>query len=211
VIVSDTAAAAGWSYHLFDPRAVEEDERLRLMAAYQCWYRVWSQTFRELDNSETLFSDDFSRQDEIGALFLDEACLGLSGFRWVDLSLPITRHDSYFRAWPAHVLAQVAATTPRVCVGSNLAVAPEWRGVRSPARVSEVLLTNAVRRFHNSDAQLMLGTMRNDKGMHVLSYRLGARPLARGLTFHNVNVDLIAFTRTGMAAFPPEPQPSHPH
>jgi hypothetical protein len=150
---------------------------------------------RDLDGAELRFADDFSRQDEIGALFFGNECVGLSGYRWLDLSLAYHRADSYFAAWPAAVLDQVAATTPHVCVGSNLVVAPEWRGPIVPLRVSEMLLALAVQRYADSDAQIMVGTMRNDRRMNDISYRLGALPLCSNVLFHHVPVDLVVFSR----------------
>ena len=77
--------------------------------------------------------DDFSRQDEIGALFNGSECVGVSAYRFVDLSLPYHRADSYFAAWPQPMLEQIAAASPHVCIGSNLVVAPAWRGAIGPS------------------------------------------------------------------------------
>jgi hypothetical protein len=53
----------------------------------------------------------------------------------------------------------------------------------------------AVRRFQESDAQVMLGTMRNNRGMNGHAYRLGARSLLTNVLAHNVPVDLVLFER----------------
>ncbi|HEX8954324.1 MAG TPA: hypothetical protein VF945_20865 [Polyangia bacterium] len=177
------------------PRAVDGAERRRMFRAHLCWQDTWSAMLRDLDGAELRFSDDFSRQDEIGALFCGDECVGLSGYRFVDLSLPWLQRDSYFAPWPAPLVEQIAAATPRVCVGSNLVVAPSWRGALTPMRVSEMLLALAVQRFTESDAQIMLGTMRNDRRMNHISYRMGAMPLRTNVMHHHVAVDLVMFTR----------------
>jgi hypothetical protein len=184
-----------WSYHLFQPRAMGTSERGPAVAAYACWQETWGAMLRDLDGDELRFADDFSRQDEIGALFRDDEFVGLSAYRFVDLSLPWQRRDSYFRAWPESMLEQIAAASPRVCVGSNLVVAPLWRGAIAPMRVSEMLLALAVQRYAESDAQVMLGTMRNDRRMNDLSYNMGAVALKTNVIHHNVAVDLVMFTR----------------
>ncbi len=177
------------------PRDVDAAEREKLLRAHLCWRDTWGAMLRDLDGEELRFSDDFSRQDEIGALFSGSECVGLSGYRFLDLSLPWLRRDSYFAPWPETLLEQIAATSPRVCVGSNLVVAPSWRGALTPMRVSEMLLALAVQRFVASDAQIMLGTMRNDRRMNHISYRMGAMPLSTNVIHHHVAVDLVMFTR----------------
>lgn len=185
----------GWSYHLMCPRSVDAAERERMVRAHLCWRDTWGAMLWDLDGEELRFSDDFSRQDEIGALFNGNECVGLSGYRYVDLSLPWQRVDSYFQPWPPELVEQIAAATPRVCIGSNLVVAPSWRGSLTPMRVSEMLLALAVQRYAESDAQIMLGTMRNDRRMNHVSYRMGARPLRTNVMHHHVAVDLVMFTR----------------
>jgi hypothetical protein len=187
------------SYHLLRPHTADAVERKRLLSAYECWQSVWSAMLRDLDGAELRFADDFTRQHEVGALFVGEECIGLSGYRWVDLSLPFHRADSYFAAWPAKLLEHIAAATPRVCIGSNLAVAPAWRGPIAPMRTSEMLLALAAQRFSQSDAQVMVGTMRNDRRMNDLSYQLGAIPLRANVQHHHVPVDLVVFTRNTIA------------
>jgi hypothetical protein len=194
-IVKANHRASEWSYHLLSPRRAGLSERARLVCAYECWKSVWGKMLRELDGAELTFADDFARQDEIGALFHGDECVGLSGYRWLDLSLPFHRADSYFAPWTALVLDQIAARSPRVCVGSNLVVTSAGRERMAPIKVSEALLTLAVRRFKGSKAQVMLGTMRNDRAMNSHAYRFGARPLIRDVPFHNVLVDLVVFER----------------
>ncbi len=170
-------------------------ERARLERAFDCWHSVWGAMLRNLDGAELKFSDDFTRQDKIGALFLGDECVGLSGYRWLDLSLSFAKTDSYFAPWPPELLDEIAAKTPRICIGSNLVVSPAFRDHLAPLKLSGVLLALAVRRFKESDAQLMLGTMRNDRGMNGHAYRFGARSLQTGVQFRHVPVDLVAFDR----------------
>jgi len=56
------------------------------------------------------------------------------------------------------------------------------------------LLSLAVRRFLASTADVMAGTMRNDRGMNHIAYRLGARLITQS-KMHGVDVDLVAFDR----------------
>jgi hypothetical protein len=182
------------SYHLLHPKNAGPADLPLLGEAYRCWSTVWTQTLEELDHLKHVPSDDFSRQDEIGAIFHEWECIGLTAYRWVDLDNPIFKDDSYFSVWPRECVDAVCAAGSRVCIGSNLTVATAWRNA-SGASVKELLLTLAVERFLQSDADAMAGTMRNDRGMNMLGYRLGFKPLAHDVIHHGVTVDLVAFHR----------------
>ena len=180
------------SYQILRPRDAGPADLPLLGEAYELWSEVWRQTLLEQDGLTDVWSDDFTRQDEIGALFHQSECIGMTAYRWIDLSSPIHKDDSYFRAWPAAAKDAACAHGTRVCVGSNLTVAPAWRtAVGQSAKV--LLMALAVDRFRQSQADVMVGTMRNDRGMDDLGYRLGFRPLAHDVFFHGRNVDLVAF------------------
>jgi len=192
-----------FSYHLLSPRAASGAQRAHLAEAYAAWRAVWGETLRELDGAERVFSDDFSRQHELGCLFYANQCVGLTGYRWVDLTRAENRDDSYFKVWPAAVLKQVLASGTHVCVGSNLTVLPSWRGMPGGYSIKEVLMTLAVTRFLASEADSMVGTMRNDRGMNGLVYRLGARPVLQDIEHHGVRVDLVVFSRRELGPVSP--------
>ncbi|MGA9520145.1 MAG: hypothetical protein WBV82_01695 [Myxococcaceae bacterium] len=185
---------AGLTYHLLHPNQRAWDSEL-IDEAYRCWRRVWSDTLEELDGVTRISSDQFTRQHEIGALFLDKQCIGLSTFRFVDLRVPCMRDDSYFEVWPETALKALVRDGPHICIGSQLTVAPEWRRGASGLPVKDLLLGLAVQRFLESRTNTMTGLMRNNRNMNELAYRLGAEPLMRGSTLHGVEVDLVAFRR----------------
>jgi hypothetical protein len=186
-------------YRLLAPRAHTSPRELAL--AYASWRRVWARTFAELDGDGALFSDDFTRQDELGVLFHDEECVGMTAFRWLDTAGIGTSDDSYFRPWPQHALAALRRAGRRVCVGSYLTVEPAWRGPRGAVSTKELLLALAVERYLASPADVMAGTLRNDRGMNGLAYRLGARAVATGVEHHGVAVDLVLFERDAKERF----------
>lgn len=186
--------SAALTYHLLRPKDPGPADVPLLSEAYRCWSEVWQQTLDELDELKHVPSDDFSRQDQIGALFHDWECIGMTSFRWVDLSSAIGQDDSYFAVWPRDSVDAMCAAGARVCIGSNLTVAAPWRHASGPS-VKELLLTLAVDRFLQSDADAMAGTMRNDRGMNTLGYRLGFQPLAHDVIHHGVTVDLVAYYR----------------
>lgn len=186
-------------YRLLAPRARTKSRELAL--AYATWRRVWARTFAELDGQAAMFSDDFTRQDELGVLFHDGECVGMTAYRWLECAGLGTSDDSYFKAWPAHALAALRRAGSTVCVGSYLTVEPAWRGPRGAVSAKELLLALAVERYLASSADVMAGTLRNDRGMNGLAYRLGARAVATGVPHHGVPVDLVVFERDAKERF----------
>ena len=182
------------SYHRLHPRAAGIADAPLLGEAYRCWRDVWKTTLRELDNLPDVPSDEFTRQDEIGALFHDYECIGLTGFRWVDTSQPMFLDDSYFKIWPTSASDAARAFGPIACILSNLTVSPAWRRARGP-RVMELLGCLSVDRFVQSDGDVLVGTPRVDRGVNRLCYRLGFRSLMSDVVHHGVNIDLVAFYR----------------
>jgi hypothetical protein len=191
------------SYHLVAPKAAGPADVPVLGEAYRCWHDVWTDTLFELDKLPKVTSDEFTRQDEVGAMFHGWECVGLTGFRWIDLASPMSADDSYFGVWPREARAEAMKRGSRVCVGSNLTVAAPWRRADG-ASIKELLLTLAIERFLASDADVLVGTLRNDRGMNSLGYRLGFQPLAEA-RLHGVDVDLVAFYRGESQRQPLEP------
>jgi hypothetical protein len=189
------------SYHLLRPRDPGPADLALLGHAYQCWSDVWTQTFAELDDAKTVPSDDFTRQDEIAALFHEWECIGTAAIRWVDLSSRIHMDDSYFAIWSEEAIEAAIAHGNRICIVSSFVVAIPWRRARG-GRVRDLLGALLVERFLQSDADTLVATVRNDHGMNSLCYKLGLIPLARNAILHGVPVDLVAFHREKCARQP---------
>ena len=180
------------SYHILRPRATKS--RTWLVEAYRCWSEVWKRTFYELENRRELPSDDFTRQDEILALFSDDECIALCFCRWLNLSNPIHADDSYFSIWPRSAREEVRAEGARICVPSNFTIAMPWRRAQG-CSLKDVMLALSIEHFRDSTADALVGTMRNDRGMNAVAYRNGFRPIVRDVVHHGVPVDLVVFSR----------------
>jgi hypothetical protein len=159
---------------------------------YECWSSVWRTTLYELDKVVDVPSDELTRQDEIGALFHEYECIGLSCLRWMHLDSPIFLDDSYFRVWPKDAIRAAAKHGGRACILSNLTVAPAYRRA-TEYNVAEMVLGLAVDRFAHSEADSLIGTPRADRRVNELAYKMGFVPLAHDVVHHGVNVDLVRF------------------
>jgi hypothetical protein len=185
------------SYGLSSPRTGARVHGPSLEDTYRFWTKGQGALSAELNSGWSRSSDEFSRQDEWASVTYGGECVGLSAFRFVDSRHPFVPDDSYFHTWPDHARQQLWALGTKVCVGSNITVAPAWRGRFGEFSVKELLLSLAIERFLSSDADVMAGTMRNARGMNSLGYRLGARSLEADLIHphYGVAVDLVVFER----------------
>lgn len=170
------------------------DLRDKYNAIYDHWRAVWGPTFSELDGSETLYSDEFTRQDYIIGLFLKSECIAAICYRKCDLSLPATRKDSYFKIWPEDAIGALADAGPVSIIGSQISVAQEARQLQfNNWKVKTILSFVFLFQMEKIKADAITGTMRADKGMHDLFYGLGALPLKKDCFIHGVPVDLVGF------------------
>ncbi|HEX5657390.1 MAG TPA: hypothetical protein VFX59_09345 [Polyangiales bacterium] len=181
------------SYRLLRPRRIGTADVPLIGEAYRVWSDVWSETFLELDGEAHVPSDQFTRQDEVGAIFYGYECVALSCFRWVDLTLPMSFGDSYFERWPESAREAAMRAGPQVCIGNQITVARPWRRVQGVS-LAALVTAMCIERFFRSDADAILGTMRDDRGMDALTQALGAEPIGKA-ELHGVPVTLVAVYR----------------
>jgi hypothetical protein len=193
------------SYHLLRPRDVGVAEVPLIGEAYRCWSEVWKEAFQELENRTDLPSDDFTRQDEVGAIFHGYECVALSFFRWVDLGSPLIQDDSYFSVWPQSARDAACTDGANICISSNFTLAAPWRRA-SGCSLKDLLAALVVERFLVSDAVALVGTMRNDRLMNALAYSVGLRPVVKNVIHHGVEVDLMVYHRSSCSRPPASPR-----
>jgi hypothetical protein len=173
---------------VLDPSNVHSRD---LTEAYDLWLTVWQKTFKELGKSSLINSDDFSRQDEIVALFDGSTCAALSFGRIVDTDSSIARHDSYFDAWAFGDTDHLKQNGSLVYISSYFTVAEEYRGTDTKDQLMRAL----IRQFECSRADVLAATTRNDRCVNKLVARYGFETIRTGAVMHGVDVDLMAYFR----------------
>lgn len=161
--------------------------------AYAHWENIWEKTLREVDGANAFFSDNFTRQDEVYALFIDLQCVAMVCHRFVDLGRKSNRKDSYFQAWPEETLDKLVQYGNRVLIGSQISVDPNYRGRHQGISLKDLVSGISMWRMRQMDIDALPGTMRADKNMQQFLYEAGAVPLQKGVTFHGLPADLVAF------------------
>lgn len=190
-------------YHLIQSRGPTS---AALLSAYGAWRDGWSATFRELDGKSEIYSDEFTRQDQLGVLMYEGRCVSVTGLRWLDLSLPMSGHDSYFRTWPRHIMDTLGSGL--IGITSNTIVPSDWRGglvhpvQGDPLSLKDITIRMSLRRFVDSGARVFVGVARNDRGMHRVAGDLGGRRMAR-IQMHGIDSDICGWTRSDVVDLGP--------
>lgn len=172
---------------------------------YKLWHDVWHTTMKEewQDHTKILHSDDFTRQDEVLALFDGSDCVGCVFFKEVDFSEVSHAEDSYFKVWNEMALKKLRSKGEKILVCSNFTVAKKYRQNFNDISWKGLLMSLLVLRFEHSFFHAMTGTMRRSKGMHTVTYDYGAVPIAKNLDYYicgiNEPVDLVGFFQEEVA------------
>lgn len=163
-------------------------------AIYDCWFSVWKDAYREMKVESELYSDSFTRQNYIGALFLEEKCLGLCFFRWANYNLPDFSHDSYFSYWNSEDLVSLTKCGSNIIVSSNFTIAFEARKGILGLPIKDLLTGISVEFFMNANADAMAANLRVDKKVNEACKKWGAELIRPNVHFSGgICGDLMVF------------------
>jgi hypothetical protein len=108
------------------------------LKAYYCWREVWEATL-------PLTTDEFTRQDEVLALFHKGECSALACFKWVEASeYPLKNNGN------------------RLLVFSQLTILPKYGHNSNDIPWKELLMGLVVERFHHSQRDAIIGEKLDD-------------------------------------------------
>jgi|GEM_PF-4753258 len=159
---------------------------------YDFWHRIWLKTFDELNGEKQLYSDDFHRQDEITFLTYRGEVISYFSFSFFDLSLRSHAEHSYFKNYPADVLAKLNDMgLTRVMTMGWFAVSPEWRKSSRGKLIAEAQLAMGYKRYLESDCDALIAFARNNRKVNELCYMYGSRCIKADQIVHHVSVDFL--------------------
>jgi len=141
---------------------------------YDCWDTVWSDAYKEMKFDKELWSDSFTRQNYIGAIFYQERCLGLCFFRWANADLMDFSKDSYFSYWNEQDLKALTLNGPHVIISSNFTIHPLARKGNLDFSMKDLLTGISVEFFMNANADAMAANLRVDKKVNDACAKWGA-------------------------------------
>jgi hypothetical protein len=122
-------------------------------------------------------------------------------FRTIDFSILDLASDSYFKEWSSTDIDTLLRQGPRAFLATYLTVHPDFRHFSQDFKFKEVLLDIMIKRFKMSDADVISGITRRDRGIHDESYKLGATLVHENVDYMDgrFKVDLVAFYRQNAA------------
>lgn len=190
---------------------VEGNDQL-YVEAYNTWEKCWKEAFLELEGSDELFCDHFTRQDYMVGLYDGRKCAALIFFRRINVKLEAHRNDSYFKAWPKDFLKEIAGRHETAMICSWITTLPEYRRTKNNPDLRNLeisLRLSEVMNFFMQDANIDItfGTVRINRSADKMCSYSGSRTLMKDLTHHGVAVDLISWEPKDLPAasklFPP--------
>lgn len=178
-------------------RSPQPEHAAHYRAAQACWEDVWFGLYDQHRIAQPLFLDHLLRQDEAACLFYQERCVALILFRTLDFSLMNYERDSYFKEWTAEDRAALMRHGSKVFLTTFLTVHPDFRNYSRDLKFKEVLLDIMIKRFLQSDADVISGVTRRDRGINDESFKLGATLIREDVPYmgDRFRVDLVAFYR----------------
>lgn len=166
-------------------------------AAYTLWEKEWSYFWKSLAGKNRICSDAFRKQDEVVAVFYENECIALSLYTEFDLQIEADRKDNYFQSvWIPEAHEKLAEKFPKVLAGSHITTLKSWRRNAKGFSIKDLLMAFLILRFKETDNPVMIGAMRNNKGVNELAYRFGAE---RFMVVYNdemtLDLDLVVFPK----------------
>jgi hypothetical protein len=189
----------------------DQNSRRYYEGAYETWKTVWKETLLELDGSDSLYSDHYTRQDYVLAVFHGSRCAALCCFRRADLTQQIDLDDSWFKPWKLEDLKRFSVETERGLVVSWLTIHPDYRRSISTEHLKDF---NASERlceqinFFMQDCPMDIGfgVTRNNRSVNKMAQYVGFTVHQPQASLHGVEVDLITINhrqlREAQASYP---------
>ena len=161
-------------------------------SAYQLWHRVWSETLKELDGVEKLFSNEFTRHDFAIVIFRDDEAISLMCFSSINLKLEVRKNDSWFAAWPEGILLNQEIKDGLGLIAAWFCTAPEYRrsNFQYPVNTAKLVMEAFGKIVLDENYNAGYGTSRNNRGVNKLLYDVGAIKLGESIA-HGCSVDLV--------------------
>ncbi len=159
------------------------------LEAYRLWKLVWKATLLELDGSDELYSDHFTRQDYVLCLFHGARCVALTCFRRADLGYATHQEDSWFKPWPKEMLDQIGRELRQGLVVSWVTIDPDYRRTQANAYTKDLeispRLAEALNFFmRDCEVDIAFGVTRNNRSVNKFCAYAGSQALQTNASYY---------------------------
>ena len=162
-------------------------------SAYSLWHKVWSQTLKELDGVEHLYSNEFTRHDFMSVIFQNAKAVSLMCYSIVDLNLISRREDSWFSCWDPNYLEQQKSNSPSL-FAAWFCTDMEFRKSNKAHRinVSELIIQTFAMLVLEENYKAGYGVTRNNRSVDKYSQNAGSVTVGQS-SAHGCDVNLVLF------------------
>lgn len=182
-------------FHIITPNHLSENKFYH--SSYELHKKVWTEEFSKLFGSEYKYSsNDFTRQNYIQSLFLDDQCIALSCLRRINFSSPADKEDSWLSSWPQRSIEDLQNQGfNSASINSYFTVDKNYRKTMHSSGTSLSYIMGCLSVLHQVEVeeQLVLGMMRQDRSMHSLGQKWGSEIVEHGVLHNNIPTDLVTF------------------
>lgn len=179
---------------IFHPKLVTDAQLHRYNEVFDLWNAIWIETRLEVNPALPTPSDNFSRQDEVIAVFNGNRPIAMVCNRYVDIRQSWCLDDSFFKGgqWPNDALLKLPALGNTFALASHAFVHPDFRKINSGLPTKNLVCALSFVQANAAESDVFLAMMRKDRGMHSLFQRCGGSILVEDVSFYHIPVDLMA-------------------
>jgi hypothetical protein len=162
---------------------------------YACWYDVWNEAFSQIHPNHRQTSENFTRQDYIGAILVDGQCKAMSVYKHANAKSSTFKKDAYFQCWSDKHLEKLCSRGSNILVCSHFTIHPSARKDAVGLSMRDLLMGLTTEVCLHSRADAMTGAMRKSRQVHSLAVEWGAELIASDVpSGHNDELsDLVVF------------------
>lgn len=179
-------------------RFFPESIRPEMDKAYEAWRNVWGHALsEEMNVRDYLYSDNYSRQSHVAALFYGDELFGLVTLNYMNIEDRIYKDDSYFKVWTADALQKLHRSSKEIMTLCNVTLNFRFRKNAIGLSGKDLLLLMTVHYLKSQQLDAIVAAVRLEKSMEKSAYRTGAFAFAKDLPYSipGQRVDLVCWNK----------------
>lgn len=120
--------------------------------AFKCWYN-------EHEKNAKLNSNDFTRQDEVLAIFYKGECFATTFFKEVNWDDETAALDSHFNLWNEETIEELISRGKNILICSQFTISQNFRDKKTDISWESILSGFNMKRFLESETNAMTGEL----------------------------------------------------
>lgn len=185
-----------FDFHIFNGNRPPLTYRNLNERAYEFWKTTWKKTYEIFTwNPDSLYSDQWSRQENVGVLSYENEIVGTMFLTEVNIGTQMGRDDSILRMWSPGALQTLLSCKPyndTVLVFNWFTLNPEWRKSKlHNVDAKFILCAMGLKFWEMSRIDILCGCPITMSNVNKMCYEYGAHVVEKDVEESGVKVDLI--------------------